>query len=173
MGSVGGKPRGQKAVRVIQSQILTWALHHAALLNMCRSRFPVLPNMSCFVFYLNIDLVSNTPFRCVCMDFPAEASSRCVGTCESRTCPWAPSSIPSGGGPRLLGTTQAPWIQHVPFLLTCLFGCVFRGEGKREEREKKQEKPPKSAERCLQALSEASCDSFPVMYSPGLKDALR
>lgn len=162
----------QKVVSVIQSQILPWALHHAALLNMCGLGRSVLPKMPCFLFYFNIDLVSNAPLSSACREFPAEASSRCAGTSESRACPCAPSHTPSRwDAPWLLGITQASWRQHMPFSLTDLSGSIFRGGGKREERERK--KPPKSGERCLQTLSEASCDSFPAFSFPGLKDALR
>lgn len=78
-----------------------------------------------------------------------------------------------------LGMDLNYWESHrLPEDSTChfyslIFLEVYLGEKVREKREEKQEKPPKSGEGCLQALCEASCDSFSAISSPGLKDALR
>lgn len=86
---VGGKPRGHRIVSVVQSQTLPWVcimLHSYCL----QSQALCFPKMSYFLFYFSRGLASNPLLSCACRELPAEASSRCVETSESRTCPWAP-----------------------------------------------------------------------------------
>lgn len=101
-----------------------------------QSRALCFPKMSCFLFYFNRGLVSNPLLSCACRELPAEASSRCVETFESRTCPWAPPHTPLLWG--WTSTTKGPWRQLMPVSLACLYETTLRWEGKREESEKSE-----------------------------------
>lgn len=159
----------------VQSQILPWVciMPHSYCL---QSQALCFPKMSCFLFYFSRGLVSNPLLSCACRELPAEASSRCVETSESRTWGLVPE-LPlthhsSGDGPQVLGITKDPWRQLIPVILTYLYESTLRWEGKTEEREK--------SERSLQIQRPMSTNCLKhhvicslTFFSPSLKDTLR
>lgn len=160
---VGGKPKGHRTVSVIQSQILPWV---CILLHPYCLQSPALcfPKMSCFLLYFNRGLVSNPLLSYACREFPAEASSRCVETFESRTCPWAPLAHHcSGDGPRLWAPQSIPQDSSCQFY-SLVFIKVHWGERVREKREKSERSLQSQRAMSTNCLKHHSLTFFPQLW---------